>query len=84
MALFKYFKKIEDTVSESAQASDLGDSEQNEVQKQLQMISEPQPKKKRQKYGDYDKLQRAEIGKWAIVYGIRPAARKFGVPESMV
>lgn len=84
MALFKYFKKIEDTVSESAQASGLGDSEQNEVQKQLQMISEPQPKKKRQKYGDYDKLQRAEIGKWAIVYGIRPAARKFGVPESTV
>ena len=42
MALFKYFKKVEHTVSECAQASGLKEHEENEVQKQLQSISEPQ------------------------------------------
>ena len=35
MALFKYFKKVEHAVSESAQASGLKEVEENEVQKQL-------------------------------------------------
>ena len=60
MALFKYFKKVEHTVSESANASELKEFEKNEVQKQLQSISEPQPKKKRQRCGNYDKIQQAE------------------------
>ena len=84
MGLFKYFKKIEHTASESAQASGPKKVEENEVQKQFQSISEPQPKKKRQRYGNYDIMQRAEIAKWCIVHGVRPAARKFGVPGSMV
>ena len=41
-------------------------------------------RKKRQRYGNYDKIQRAEIAKWGIVHGLRPAARKFGITESMV
>ena len=68
MAL-KYFKKVERTVFESAQASGLKEVEENEVQKQLQSISEPQTKKKRQRYGNYDKIQRAEIAKWGIIHG---------------
>ena len=56
MALFKYFKKVEHTVSESARASGPKEVEENEAQKQLQSISEPQPKKKRQRYGNYDKI----------------------------
>ena len=54
MAPFKYFKKVEHTVSESTQASGL---KENEVQKQLECISEPRPKRKRQRYGSYDKIQ---------------------------
>ena len=73
--------RLRTSVSESAQASGL---KENEVKNQLQSISEPQPKKKRQRYGNYDKIQQAEIAKWGIVYGVRPAARKFGVPESTV
>ena len=38
--LFKYFKKVEYTVLESAQASALKEVKENEVQKQLQSISE--------------------------------------------
>ena len=45
-ALFKYFKRVEPTVSESAQASGLKEVEKDEVQKQLQSVKEPQPKKK--------------------------------------
>ena len=45
MALFKYFKKFEHAVSKSAQAGGLKEVEENEVKKQLQNISEPQPKK---------------------------------------
>ena len=60
MALFKYFKKVEHTVLKSAQASGLKEVEESEVQKRLQSISE---KKKRQRYGNYDKIQRAEIAK---------------------
>ena len=63
MALFKYFKKVEHTVLKSAQASGLKEVEESEVQKRLQSISEPQPKKKRQRYGNNDKIQRAEIAK---------------------
>ena len=44
MALFKYFKKVGCTVSQSAQASGLIEVEKNEVQKQLQSISELEPK----------------------------------------
>ena len=84
MTLFKYCKKVEYTVLESVQASALKEVKENEVQKDLQSISEPQPKKKRQCYGSYDKIQRAEIAKWGIVHGVRPAARKFSVPESTV
>ena len=29
-------------------------------------------------------MQRAEIAKWCIVHEVRPAARKFGVPDSTV
>ena len=47
MALFKYFKKAEHTVSKSAQAGGLKEAEENEVKKQLQNISEPKPKKKK-------------------------------------
>ena len=36
------------------------------------------------KYSDYDGFQRAEVGKWAIANGIRPAARKFDIPESTI
>ena len=53
----------------------------------MQSINEPQPKKKEQHYGIYDKIQRAETAKWLIgywVHGVRPAARKFGVPGSTV
>ena len=39
---------------------------------------------KRKCYGDYDEFKRAEIAKWAIVNDNRPAAAKFGVPESTV
>ena len=46
MALFKYFKKVKHTVLESAQANGLKEVEENEVQKHLQSISEPKPKKK--------------------------------------
>ena len=81
MAPFKYFKKVEHTVSESTEASGL---KENEVQKQLQCISEPRPKRKRQRYGSYDKIQQWEIDKWDIVHGVRPAARKFGVPKPTV
>ena len=49
----------------------------------MKSISEPQPKKKRQRYRNYEKIQRAEIAKWGI-HGVRPAAKKFGVPESTV
>ena len=84
MTLFKYCKKIEYTVLESVQACALKEVKENEVQKDLQSISEPQPKKKRQCYGSYDKIQRAEIAKWGIVHGVRPAARKFSVPGSTV
>ena len=69
---------------EIAQASGLSKVEENKVQKQLQSISESQRKKKRQRYGSYDKIQRAEISKWGIVHWVRPAAKKFGVPESAV
>ena len=62
----------------------LEEVEENEVQKQLQNISEPQPKRKRQLYGNYDKIQQAEIAKWGIVHGVTPAARKLGISESMV
>ena len=40
MTLFKYFKKVAHTVLESAQASGLIEVEENDVQKQLQSISE--------------------------------------------
>ena len=40
MAIYKYFKKVEHTVSESEQASGLKKVEKNEFQKQLQNISE--------------------------------------------
>ena len=54
------------------------------VQKQLQNIHEPQPKKKRQRYGNYDKIQQAEISKWCAVHGVRPAAGKIGITKSKV
>ena len=41
MTFFKYFKKVEHTVLESAQASALKEVEENKVQKHLQSISEP-------------------------------------------
>ena len=50
----------------------------------MESISEPQPKRKRQRYGNYEKTQAEEISKWGIVHGVRPAARKFGVPKSTV
>ena len=49
----------------------------------MQRISELQPIKKRKCYDSYDKIQPAEIAKWGIVCGVRPAARKFGISESM-
>ena len=82
MAVFKYFKKVEHTVSKRAQASGSKEVEENKAQKQLQSISELQPKKKRERYGNYDKIQRTEFAKWGIVHAVRFAARKFGVPES--
>ena len=81
MALFKYFKKVKHTVLESAQANGLKEVEENEIQKHLQSISEPKPKKKRQHNGNYDKIQQAEIAKWGIVHREMPAARKFGIPN---
>ena len=45
MPLFKYFKKVERTVSESAQATGLKEVEENEIQKHLQSISKLHPKK---------------------------------------
>ena len=83
MTLFKYFKNVKYTVLESAQTSGIKEVEENEVQKQLQSISESQPNMKRQRYSNYDKIQRAEIAKWGIVHGLRPGARKFGVLESI-
>ena len=50
----------------------------------MQSISEPEPKKKRQRYGNYDKIQQTEIAKWNVVHGVRLAARKFGITESTV
>ena len=47
MALFKYSKKVKHTVLESAQANGLKEVEENEIQKHLQSISEPKPKKKK-------------------------------------
>ena len=38
--------EVEYTVSESAQASGIKEAEENDVQKQLQSLNEPQPKKK--------------------------------------
>ena len=48
MTLFKYFKKVESIVSESAQASGLKEIEENEVQKQ-QIIGESPPIKKKKR-----------------------------------
>ena len=45
MPLFKYFKKVERTVSESAQATGLKEVEENEIQKHLQSTSKLHPKK---------------------------------------
>ena len=84
MTLFKYFKKVQHTVLESAQASGPKEVEENLFQKQLQSTKEPQPKEKRQRYSTHDKIQQPEITKWGIAHGIRPAARKCGVPESKV
>ena len=41
MTLFKYCKKVEYTVLESVQACALKEVKENEVQKDLQSISEP-------------------------------------------
>ena len=84
MPLFKYLKKAGRTVLESAQATGLKEVEENKIQKQLQRISELQSKKKRQRYGNYDKIQQVCISKWGIIHAVRPATRKFGVPESLV
>ena len=43
-----------------------------------------EPKKKKVKYGAYDACQPAEVAKWGIAHGIRPAARKYSIPESTV
>ena len=63
MAFFKYFKKVEHSVSDSAKANGLKEVKENEVQKQFQSISQPQPKKKKQRYGNYGRIQRVEIAK---------------------
>ena len=60
ISFFKYFKNVEYIVSESAQASALKKVGLNEVQKQLQNISETQPKK-RQCSGNYDTIKQAGI-----------------------
>ena len=46
MTLFKYFKKVESIVSESAQASGLKEIEENEVQKERIIVESPPKKKK--------------------------------------
>ena len=78
-ALFKYFKKVEPTASESAQASGLKEVEKDEVQKQLQSVKEPQPKKKDNAMVIMTSAA-SRNSKWGIAHGVRPEARKFGVP----
>ena len=84
MALLKYFKKVsQDDISVASSDSKLNAAEENAVKQQL-FLDAPEPKKRRGKYGAYDAFQRAEIAKWGIAHGIRPAARKYSVPESTV
>ena len=84
MALLKYFKKVsQDDVAVAASESKLTDAEENAVKQQL-VVNAAEPKKKEVKYGAYDACQRAEVAKWGIAHGIRPAARKYSIPESTV
>lgn len=84
MALLKYFKKVsQDDISVASSDSKLNAAEENAVKQQL-FLDAPEAKKRRGKYGAYDAFQRAEIAKWGIAHGIRPAARKYSVPESTV
>ena len=54
----------------------------NLISQTLQANKEVETKKRKCYDGDYDEFKRAEIVNWAIVYGNRPAAAKFGVLES--
>ena len=86
MALLKYFRKVSnDNIALASASSGLKEAAENEVNQQL-LLDAPQPKakKKTNSYGEYDEFQRAEIAKWGIVHGIRPAARKYCVPESTI
>ena len=84
MALLKCFKKVsQDDVALAASDSNLTDAEENAVKQQL-VVNAVEPKKKKVKYGAYDACQRAEVAKWGIAHGIRPAARKHSIPESTV
>ena len=84
MALSKYFKKVsQDLVALASSESKLTDAEENAVEKQL-FLNAAKPKKNKVKYGAYDAFQRAEVAKWGIAHGIRPAARKYSTPESTV
>ena len=84
MALLKYFKKVsQDDVAVAVSESKLTDAEENAVKQHL-VVNAAEPKKKKVKYGAYDACQRAEVAKWGIAHGIRPAARKYSIPESTV
>lgn len=74
MAISKYLRKVKTAVSKSAHNNGLKRVKQNEVKKELEKICEPQPKKKRQSYGNYEKLKQEEISMWGIIYNIRPTA----------
>ena len=85
MALFKYFKKVdEDVIATCSANTGLQEAEEDAVRRQLRLVDTPATKKKRTNYGEYNELIRADVAKWGMVHGIRPAARKFGVPESTV
>lgn len=74
MAISKYLRKVKTAVSESAHNNGLKRVKQNEVKKEWEKICEPQPKKERQSYGNYEKLKQGEISMWGIIYNIRPTA----------
>ena len=84
MALLKYFKKVsQDDVAVASSNGKLTDAEENAIKQQL-FLNAAEPKKKKVKYGAYDAFQRAEVAKWGIAHGIRPASRKYSIPESTV
>ena len=86
MLILQYFKKIPKTdLQTAAVESNLNEKELQTVEDLIsdsQSTSDKKPKKR--KYTHYDGFKRAEMAKWAMKHGCRPAGRKFGVAESTI